>query len=97
MRPSEILAARRERVLAVALACGASAIQVFGSVTKGLDRQGSGIDLLVNLPAGTSLLQMVGLQIELQDVLGVKVDLCTECELPPAMRSRMLAEARKLL
>ncbi len=96
MRPSKILAAHRERVLALMHARGASAVRVFGSVAKGLDRQGSDIDLLVDLPAGTSLLQIVGLQLELQDVLGVKVDLCTEGELPLALRSRVVAEAQPI-
>ena len=96
MRPSEALAARRERILGIAAARGASNVRVFGSVVKGEDREGSDVDLLVDLPPGTSLLRIVGLQLDIEDALGVKVDLCTERELHPALKQRILAEARPL-
>ena len=96
MRPSQALASHRSRVLALAAARGASAVRVFGSVARGVDREGSDIDLLVDVPAGTSLLHIVGLQLDIEDALGVKVDLCTEPELHPALRERILAEARPL-
>ena len=94
MRPSQTLAAKRDDVLALAAARGAIRLRVFGSVATGQDREGSDVDLLVELPLGTSLLQIVGLQLDLEDALGVKVDLCTERELHPALRQRILAEAR---
>jgi uncharacterized protein len=96
MRPSQTLATQRERVLGLARAHGASRVRVFGSVARGADREGSDIDLLVDLPPGTSLLRLVGLQLDIQDALGVRVDLCTEAELHPALRDRVLAEARAL-
>ena len=96
MRPSQALAAQRDHVLALAAAHGARSVRVFGSAATGVDREGSDLDLLVDLPAGTSLLRIVGLQLEIEDALGVKVDLCTETELHPALRPRILAEARPL-
>lgn len=96
MRPSLALAARRSQVLVLAAARGASDVRVFGSVAKGLDREGSDLDLLVDVPTGTSLLEVVGLQLDLEDALGVKVDLCTERELHPSLKPRILAEARPL-
>lgn len=96
MRPSQVLARERARVLALATAHGASRVRVFGSTAKGLDRDGSDLDLLVEMPANTSLLSIVGLQQELSDALGVPVDLCTERELHPELKQRILAEARAL-
>ncbi len=96
MRPSEILARRKSRVLALAAARGATALRVFGSAASGKDHEGSDLDLLVDLPMGTSLLTLVGLQQEISDELGVAVDLCTERELEPALKERILAEARVL-
>lgn len=96
MRPSQALAAQRERILGIAAACGASNVRVFGSVLKGEDREGSDLDLLVELPPGTSLVRVVGLQLDIEDALGIKVDLCTERELHPALKERILAEARPL-
>ncbi len=96
MRPSVLLNRHRQRILSLAAARGASRLRVFGSVAKGIDRDGSDLDLLVDLPPGTSLLTVVGLQQELSDVLGTAVDLCTERELHPDLASRILAEARPL-
>jgi uncharacterized protein len=96
MRPSEALLAHRERVLGIAAARGAKNVRVFGSVARGVDRDGSDVDLLVDLPHGTSLLAIVGLQLDLEDTLGIKVDLCTERELHPALKERILSEARPL-
>ena len=96
MRPSEALAAHRKRVLDIAAARGARNVRVFGSVVKGLDKEGSDLDLLVDIAPGTSLLRIVGLQLDIAEALGVKVDLCTERELHPALKDRILAEARPL-
>lgn len=96
MRPSEALAASRDRVLQIAAARGARNVRVFGSALKRIDREGSDLDLLVDLPTGTSLLRIVALQQDIEDALGVKVDLCTERELHPALKERILAEARPL-
>ena len=96
MLPSHALASQRALILALATARGANAVRVFGSVARGVDRDGSDIDLLVDLPPGTSLLHIVGLQLEIEDALGVPVDLCTESELHPELRARILAEARPL-
>ena len=96
MRPSLALSSKRQQVLALAAAQGAYNVRVFGSAAKGLDHDGSDLDLLVELPLGTSLLHIVGLQFDLEDALGVKVDLCTERDLHPALKDRILSEARTL-
>jgi len=96
MRPSEALAAKREKILAIAAAHGASNLRVFGSVAKGVDKEGSDVDLLVVIRPGISLFQYVGLQLDIQEALGVRVDLCTEEELHPKLKARILAEARPL-
>jgi uncharacterized protein len=96
MRPSQALASQRDQIRALLAARGASNARVFGSVARGLDHEGSDLDILVDLAAGTSLLHVVGLQLDIEDALGVKVDLCTERELHPALKDRILAEARPL-
>lgn len=96
MRPSEALAAKRDEVLAIAAAHGASNLRVFGSVAKGLDTEDSDLDLLVDIRPDISLFQYVGLQLDIAEALGVKVDLCTEDELHPKLRDRILAEVRPL-
>ena len=94
MRPSDRLKLHRAQVLALAYARGASDVRVFGSAATGSDREDSDLDLLVAWPGGASLLDWVGLQLDLQNALGIKVDLATERELHPLMREQVLNQAR---
>jgi predicted nucleotidyltransferase len=96
MKPSELIATQRDRILAIAAAHGASNLRVFGSVAKGLDEEGSDLDLLVDIQPGTSLFQFAGLQIDIEEALGLKVDLCTEAQLHPKLKGRILSDARPL-
>ena len=96
MKPSELVAAQRDKILAIAAAHGASSLHVFGSMAKGVDIEGSDLDLLVEVRPGTSLFQFAGLQVDIEDALGLKVDLCTEAQLHPKLKGRILSEARPL-
>jgi predicted nucleotidyltransferase len=70
--------------------------RVFGSVTRGTDTETSDIDLLVDALPGASLLDVCGLQVELEDLLGVRVDVVTLGDLPTRFREHVLAEAQAL-
>jgi hypothetical protein len=96
MRPSAALSNHRTEVLELAAARGASRVRVFGSTARWEDRDDSDLDLLVDLPAGTSLLTVVALQQDIADTLGVPVDLLTERELDPDLASQIIAQARPL-
>ena len=95
-RPSELLATRREEVLELIRRHGGSNVVVFGSVARGEDTEDSDIDLLCDLPPGTSLFDLAGIQIDLEDLLGVKVDLGTPRSLRGRIRNQVLAEAKPL-
>lgn len=60
---------------------------------RGDDRDGSDLDLLVDAMPGTTLFDLGGLQIELEELTGVPVDLLTPEDLPPRIRERVLREA----
>ena len=96
MRPSESLRKHREAVLAITASIGADNIRVFGSVLHGDDTQGSDVDLLVDVPRGTTLLDMVRVQRAIEEELGVPVDLLTAGDLSPRFRDKVLQEARPL-
>jgi predicted nucleotidyltransferase len=96
MRPSEILPLHRETIRQLVLEAGMANPRVFGSVLHGDDQEGSDLDLLVDPAPRTSLLDMAGLQIEIEKALGVKVDLRTPAELHPRFRNKVLAEAASL-
>jgi uncharacterized protein len=67
--------------------------RVFGSVLRGEDHEGSDIDILVDALPGATLFDLGGLQMDLQDILGVRVDLATPAELSKRIRAKILAEA----
>lgn len=70
--------------------------RVFGSVLHGHDVEGSDLDLLVDALPGTTLFDLGGLQIELEELLGVPVGLVTPGDLPRKFRDQVLAEARPI-
>ncbi|PKO67105.1 MAG: nucleotidyltransferase [Betaproteobacteria bacterium HGW-Betaproteobacteria-14] len=96
MKPSESIHRHRDAVLAIAASIGARNIRVFGSVLHGRDTEGSDLDLLVDVPKGTTLLDMARLQSALENELGVSVDVLTAGDLPAKFRNRVLEEAKPL-
>jgi len=93
MPPNELLREKREDILRVASKRGASNVRVFGSVARGEDDSKSDIDLLVDLEPGRSIFDLGGLLMDLQDLLGHKVDVVTERGLRERIRERVLKEA----
>jgi len=74
VRPSALLRARRDEVLAAVAKVGATDPRVFGSVARGEDGPGSDIDLLVTFPPGADIVTLLTLEEELADLLTVPVD-----------------------
>jgi len=89
-----MLRKRRSEILAAASRHGASNVRVFGSVVRGRARPGTDIDLLVDMDAGRSLLDLAGLHLELEDILGFPVEIGTDVK--PRIRDRVHAEAIRL-
>lgn len=96
MRPSAVLALHRQRLLARLDRAPVRNPRVFGSVASGMDREGSDLDLLVDVMPGATLFSLGELQVDLEEMLGVHVDLLTEGDLPPSFRRDVLASARPL-
>jgi len=67
--------------------------RLFGSVIHGDDAEDSDLDLLVDPSPETSLLDIAKLQIQLENAVGIKIDLRTPMFLPASFRSKVLAEA----
>lgn len=83
----------RQRLLAVAARHGARNVRVFGSVARGEADAASDLDLLVDLEPGRSLVDLGALLVELEALLGTRVDVVTEAGLRPAIRERVLRDA----
>ena len=83
---------RRTEILGVARKRRVRRIAVFGSVARGEAGPDSDVDLLVDFEDGTSLLDHVGLFQDLEDLLGVGVDVVARSALKPR-DERIRAEA----
>lgn len=93
MGVDELLKEKREQILKIAAKHGARNVRVFGSVARGEADEKSDIDFLVELEPGRSLLDHAALLVELEELLGHRVDVVTERGLRPRVRERVLREA----
>lgn len=94
MKPSIPFEQKRSDIRRVAIRFRVTNPRVFGSVLHGEDADGSDLDLLVDPLPETTLFDLGGLQGELEDLLGVPVDVRTPGGLPPKFRAAVVAEAQ---
>jgi predicted nucleotidyltransferase len=86
----------RTTVLAITAARGVQNVRVFGSFARGEQRRGSDLDLLVRMPKRSSLLDLAGLKVALEEALRMKVDVLTDDGISRYLRKRILEEAKPL-
>ena len=89
----ERMAALRPDVLDLARRHGASNLRVYGSIATGLEHERSDLDLLVDLSPEHSLLGVISLRQDLEDLLGCSVDVTEETSLHPLIRDEILGQA----
>lgn len=87
---------QRHTILEVATAHGARIVKIFGSVGRGQATPESDLDLLVEFEPGYTLLNIIALKQDLEDLLGCTVDVVTEAALSPYIRDQVLEEATDL-
>jgi predicted nucleotidyltransferase len=93
MTTEQLVQSKREEILRVSAQHGAHNVRIFGSVARGGADEASDIDLLVEMEPGRSLLDLGGLQVELESLLGRPVDVVTVRGLKARIRSTVLREA----
>ena len=93
MKLDQLLEEKRGEILCIASEHGAREVRVFGSVARGEADWESNIDFLAELEPGRSLLDLGGLQMELESLLGRRVDVVTAHGLKARIRERVLQEA----
>lgn len=96
MKALQIIQNQRAMILEIASRNGASNVRLFGSVIRGEDNDRSDIDFLVDMEPGRSLLDLAGLQLELEALLERKVDVLTEPGINEYLKDRILNEAKSL-
>lgn len=87
---------RREEIIAIAAKHGAYNVRIFGSVARREADSASDLDLLVEMEPERSLFDLGGLLMDLQELLGCRVDVVTERGLRGRIRERVLKEAMAL-
>lgn len=94
IKSTKDLQAYREDIIALAQKHGADNVRVFGSVARGTGHDASDVDLLVTWNYDyISAWGGVGLDAELEALLGCSVDVISEAGLSPLIREHILAEA----
>lgn len=93
MTGKELVENKRDEIQAIAERHGVRRLRLFGSVARGESKPAGDVDFLVYLEEGRSLLDQAALLVDLQDLLGVKVDVVSEGGINPRMRERILREA----
>lgn len=96
MKPSDTLKLHRQAILNATKRFKVSNPRVFGSVVHGTDTEQSDLDLLVDALPGATLFDLGGFQFEVQELLGVRVDVLTPGGLPVQFRDKVLSEAKPI-
>ena len=89
----ELVEARRSEILSLVAQHHGRSVALFGSVARGEDHQGSDFDLLVEFEPGTRAFELLLLGADLEDALGVRVDVATPESLRVEVREGVTAEA----
>lgn len=93
MNPNDKIQEHRNEILQLAHKYGARNVRIFGSVARGDSREDSDIDVLVDLESGRSLFDLGGLLMDLENLLGCRVDVVTAKGLRERIRSQVLKES----
>jgi predicted nucleotidyltransferase len=96
MEIDKVLKDKREEIMRIAASYGARNVWVFGSRARGEAGPGSDLDILVELDPGRSLLDIIAIKQDLEDLLGCEVDVVTEAAISPYIREQVLKEAVSL-
>jgi hypothetical protein len=93
---NEKLNRKRNEILTIAAHHGAKNLRIFGSLARGEASETSDVDVLIKLEPGRSLLDIIALKQDLEDLLGCAVDVVTEEAVSPYIRDQVLKEAVSL-
>lgn len=87
----------KKKALPVLKQAGVARSSLFGSTVHGKNKKNSDVDILVDLPRGKSLFDLVDLQMKLEKALGRKTDVVTYRSLHPLLKEKILSEQVRIL
>ncbi len=86
----------RDQILKLGSQYGASNIRIFGSISRDEGKPTSDLDIIVTLDPGHTLLDLGGFLMDIQEILGIHVDIVTDDSLHPLLKEGILREAKPL-
>jgi uncharacterized protein len=89
----ELVQSKREEILALAAQHRARDVRLFGSAARGDERADSDVDFLVEFEPGARLMDRLRMMVELEDLLGRRVDVLAERSLDPIVGEQARREA----
>jgi predicted nucleotidyltransferase len=96
MTRNNILQDKRDEILKITARHGAKKIRLFGSILRDDIKEKSDVDFLVELEKDRSLLDIIAIKQDLEDLLGCSVDVVTDSALSPYIRDEVLQQAVSL-
>ena len=87
----------KEKITPILQRYGIKKAAIFGSLAKGEAKTSSDVDILVEIKSGMSLLDFIGIKIELEEALKMKVDLVEYDTIKPLIREKILSEQVAIL
>ena len=92
----EALKQKRAEIISIAERNGGRKVRIFGSLARGDSRVDSDVDFLIELEPERSLLDIVAIKQDLEDLLQMKVDVVTESAVSPYIRRDIVRQAISL-
>ena len=86
------MVAHRAEMLEILQSHGITRPEIFGSTARGDDHEGSDVDVLVDVAAGMSLIDLMGIQLQLEDLLGVPVGIVPRGDMKDRVRRRAVED-----
>jgi predicted nucleotidyltransferase len=96
MRIDDAVKEKRLEILSIAVRYGGKNVRLFGSIARGTATESSDLDILLEMERSGSLLDLVAIKQDLEDLLGSQVHVVTESSLSPYLRDEVLKEAVSL-
>ncbi len=92
----ETLKQKRAEIISIAERNGGRKVRIFGSLARGDGGMDSDVDFLIELEPEKSLLDIVAIKQDLEDLLQMKVDVVTESAVSPYIRREIVRQAISL-
>lgn len=83
----------KKKIISILVKYGIKKILIFGSYARNEATPNSDLDLIIEFPEGTSLIDHIGIEFELSEALNMKIDLLSQNGISPYIKDQIMKEA----